>query len=220
MPPRTAENADNKRAVVLAAVPVTPAMGRYLRPGDLVVACDGGLRNAAVLGVEPDLLIADFDSLPEQDCPPGVPLERLPTVKDDTDTHHAARWLLANGYTDVTLLGALGGARLEHTLANLATGLFLAQNGVHVCLADERSDVCYLLPGAPLALAKAEFRFFSLFPLRGTLTGVCIENAKYPLHDATLTADFPLGVSNEFAADTAVLRCQTGCGLVVCTRCL
>lgn len=218
MPPRAAEDTNAKRAAVLAAVPVTPAMGRYLRPGDFIVACDGGLRNAAVLGVEPDLLIADFDSLPEADCPPGLPLERLPTVKDDTDTHHAARWLLARGFTDVTFLGALGGARLEHTLANLATGLFLAQNGVNVRLAGEHSELCYLLPGVPLALVKEDFRFFSLFPLQGTLTGVDIEHAKYPLHDATLTADFPLGVSNEFAAGTAILRCRTGCGLVVRTR--
>ena len=218
MPPRAAETQNLKRAVILAAVPVTPAMGRYLRSGDFVLACDGGLRNAAVLGVMPDLLIADFDSLPEADCPPDIPLERLPTVKDDTDTHHAARWLLAHGYTDVTLLGALGGARLEHTLANLATALYLAQNGVRVCLADEHSEVCCLLPGAPLTLPKDDFRFFSLFPLQGTLTGVDIENAKYPLRDATLTADFPLGVSNEFAAPAATLRCRTGGGLVVRTR--
>lgn len=214
MPPKTAE----KRAVVLAAVPVSPALGRYLRPGDLVIACDGGLRNAAALGAAPDLLIADFDSLPESDCPPGLPLERLPTVKDDTDTHHAVRWLLAHGYTDVIFLGALGGARLEHTLANLASGLYLAKNGVNVRLADERSELCYLLPGKPLTLAREDFRFFSLFPLEGTLTGVDIAPARYPLQNATLTADFPLGVSNEFVAETATLRCQSGCGLAVCTR--
>lgn len=214
MPPKT----DKKRAVILAAVPVSPALGHYLHPGDFVVACDGGLRNAAILGVTPDLLIADFDSLPETDCPPGIPLERLPTVKDDTDTHHAARWLLAHGCTDVTILGALGGARLEHTLANLASGLFLAQNGVTVRLTDERSELCYLLPGEPLRLQREDFRFFSLFPLAGTLTGVDIAPAKYPLQNATLTADFPLGVSNEFVADTAILRCQSGCGLVVRTR--
>ena len=170
------------------------------------------------MGVTPDLLIADFDSLPESDCPPGLPLERLPTVKDDTDTHHAARWLLAHGYTDVTFLGALGGARLEHTLANLASGLFLAKNGVNVRLADERSELCYLLPSVPLVLERADFRFFSLFPLEGTLTGVDIVPAKYPLQNATLTADFPLGVSNEFVAETAALRCQSGCGLAVRTR--
>ena len=214
MPPKTAD----KRAVVLAAVPVSPAMGRYLRPGDFVIACDGGLRNAAVLDVTPDLLIADFDSLPESDCPPGLPVERLPTVKDDTDTHHAARWLLAHGYTDVTLLGALGGARLEHTLANLATLLFLAKNGAAARLADEHSELCCLLPGIPCTLPRGDYRFFSLFPLEGTLTGVDITGAQYPLRGAALAADFPLGVSNAFAADAVTLRCQGGCGLIVRTR--
>ena len=52
------------------------------------------------------------------------------------------------------MLGALGGARMEHTLANIATGLFLAKNGVCVTLAGDRSELHYLLPGRPLTLAK------------------------------------------------------------------
>lgn len=213
-----AVNRPEKRAVILAAVPVEPTLRRYIRPGDFVLACDAGLRNAARLGVGCDLLIADFDSLPEAELPAGVPLLRLPAVKDDTDTHHAARWLLDHGCTEVTMLGALGGPRLEHTLANLATGLFLAQHGAVVTLADARSELRYLCPGQPLALPRAGWRFFSLFPLGGPLTGVCIEGGKYPLRDAALTPDYPLGVSNEFAADSAVLRCAAGYGLTVLTR--
>ena len=65
--------------------------------------------------------------------PPPKPPETghtivLPHVKDDTDTHYAARWLLQQGAKSVTMLGALGGARMEHTLANLATGLYLARS--------------------------------------------------------------------------------------------
>ena len=76
----------------------------------------------------------------------------LPHVKDDTDTQYAAHWLLEHGYDEITLLGALGGARLEHTLANLATGLYLAKNGVNVLLANERSELRYLVPGRELIL--------------------------------------------------------------------
>lgn len=54
--------------------------------------------------------------------------------------------------------------------------------------------------------------------MEGTLTGVCLRGVYYPLEDAVLTAEYPLGVSNEFTADTACLQCSSGCGVVVLTR--
>ncbi len=212
-------NTAPKRAVILAAVPVPPALRRYLRPGDFVVACDAGCRNAAALGITPDLIIGDFDSMPAPRT--DVPTLTLPTVKDDTDTHHAARWLLAHGYGDITLLGALGGPRLDQTFASVATGLYLAQNGAAVLLAGPNTELRYLLPHRPLTLRQdpaAPWAYFSLFPLGGPLTGVDITGAKYPLQNATLTPEYPLGVSNEFRADTAALRCTGGCGLAALVR--
>lgn len=208
-----------KRAVVLAAVPVDPVLKRYIHAGDFVLACDAGYQNAVRLGVTPDLLIGDFDSMPQPKT--AIPTITLPTVKDDTDTHHAARWLLERGYHDVTLLGALGGARLDQTLASIATGLYLAQNGAEVRLADDHTELRYLLPGQPLTLtqdAERPWRFFSVFPLDGGLSGVDIVGAKYPLQDAALTPDFPLGVSNEFVDPLVTVRCAAGHGLVLLTR--
>ena len=114
-----------QRAVILSAVPVGPEMAGYLRPGDYIVACDAGYRNAARLGVRPDLIVGDFDSAPQ----PVTDRETivLPHVKDDTDTQYAARWLLEQGCREVVMLGALGGARIEHTFANISTGLYLAR---------------------------------------------------------------------------------------------
>lgn len=54
----------SKRAVILSAVPVAAALGRYVQPGDFIVACDAGYRNAARLGLQPDLIVGDFDSAP------------------------------------------------------------------------------------------------------------------------------------------------------------
>lgn len=209
----------SKAAVLLAAVPVTPEQKRYMEPGAFVVACDAGWRNAGVLGVTPDLLIGDFDSMPAAEIGSAkVPVLTLPAVKDDTDTHYAARWLAEHGYTHVTLLGALGGPRLEMTLANIATGLYLAQRGIHTRLADANRELCYLLPDWQLYLQQAGWRFFSVFPLAGPLTGVTITGAKYPLQNATLSPEYPLGVSNEFAQAQVTLRCTGGSGLVVLSR--
>lgn len=205
------------RAAVLSAVPVTAEMRRYLVPGTFVIACDAGYRNAAVLGVQPDLLLGDFDSAPRPDpVPAGTIL--LPHVKDDTDTHYAARWLVEHGCKEVVFLGALGGARLEHTLANLNTALFMAKAGVKVTLANERSELHVLCPGHPLTLEKGDWMYLSLFPLDGPLQGVSEQGVFYPLENATLTPDFPLGVSNEFTASRATLSCRSGYGIVVLSR--
>ena len=74
------------------------------------------------------------------------------------------------------------------------------------------------MPGRELILQRRDWKYLSLFPMEGRLTGVCIRGAFYPLENAVLTADYPLGVSNEFTADTAQLQCSGGCGLVVLTR--
>ena len=90
--------------------------------------------------------------------------------------------------------------------------------GLNVLLANERSELRYLVPGRELILQRRDWKYLSLFPMEGRLTGVCIRGAFYPLENAVLTADYPLGVSNEFIADTAQLQCSGGCGLVVLTR--
>lgn len=205
-----------QRAVILSACGISPQMRRYLQKEDYIVACDAGYRNAGALGVTPDLIVGDFDSAPRPDTQGNMVV--LPHVKDDTDTHYAARWLVEHGAKQVTMLGALGGARMEHTLANIATGLYLARAGVEVLLADERSELHYLLPGHPLSLPRGDWMYLSLFPIDGSLTGVSMSGVFYPLSDATLTPDYPLGVSNEFTAPTAELSCTGGSGLVVLTR--
>lgn len=204
------------RCVIISACPVSPELAEALRPDDFIIACDAGYRNCAPLGRRPNIIVGDFDTAP---CPEQQDddIIVLPHVKDDTDTQYAARWLLEHGYDEITMLGALGGARLEHTLANLATGLYLAKNGVNVLLADERSEIRFLVPGRELVLHQGSWKYLSVFPMEGTLTGVCIRGAYYPLEGASLTADYPLGVSNEFTSEAAQLSCTGGCGVVVLT---
>ena len=152
------------RCVIISACPVSPELAEALRPDDFIIACDAGYRNCAPLGRRPNIIVGDFDTAP---CPEQQDddIIVLPHVKDDTDTQYAAHWLLEHGYDEITLLGALGGARLEHTLANLATGLYLAKNGVNVLLADERSELRYLVPGRELILQRRDWKYLSLFPM-------------------------------------------------------
>ena len=203
--------------VIVSACPVGETMRRYITPGCHLVACDAGWRNLQRLGLRPDLVVGDFDSAPP---PPEGDTVVLPHVKDDTDTQYAARLAVERGADRVTILGALGGARLEHTLANLSTGLWLQKRGVKVLLADEHSEIRFLLPGSALTLEREDWQYFSLFPLEGTAEGVCVQGAFYPLQDATLHPDFPLGVSNEWMAEggPVTIRLAHGALAVICTR--
>ena len=98
-----------------------------LRPTDaddrLVIAADGGLLKAAAAGVKPDVVVGDFDSVPagavEAAEADGVEVIRYPTSKDESDTELAVREAIRRGATDVEIAGALGGQRIDHTLANL-----------------------------------------------------------------------------------------------------
>lgn len=206
-----------KRCVILSACPVSEKMAGYLRADDHVIACDAGYRNAQRLGIRPDRIVGDFDSAP-QPCADKTDLTVLPHVKDDTDTQYAARLALQDGYKEVLILGGLGGRRLEHSIANFSTGLFLTKNGARTVLADEYSELHFLAPDRPLCLPRQDWMYFSVFPLEGVLEGVSIRGAFYPLENARLQMDYPLGVSNEFVADTVQIACRQGYGLVVLTR--
>lgn len=126
------------RCVIISACPVSASLASALRPGDTIIACDAGYRNCAPLHCRPDIIVGDFDTAP---CPAqeGDDTIILPHVKDDTDTEYAAKLASEKGFDEALLLGVLGGRRLEHTLANLCTGLGLEQRGVRATLLDERS---------------------------------------------------------------------------------
>lgn len=104
-------------------------------PGDLVIAADAGYRACQREGIVPDLLLGDFDSM---EPPEGfAQLLRLPVEKDDTDTLAAIRAGLERGCTDFRIYGGTGGKRLDHTLANLQSLLFLRRRGARGFLYDD-----------------------------------------------------------------------------------
>lgn len=208
------------RCVIVSACPVSPALAGLLRADDYLIACDAGYRNCEALGRRPDAVVGDFDSAPCPVAAPGEDLVVLPHVKDDTDTEYAAKLISRQGYSEALLLGCLGGPRLEHTLANLCTGLGLEQRGVRTVLQDERSRVSYLLPGQTRTYPREDYFYLSVFPLEGRAEGVYIRGAFYELTDAVLTAGYPLGVSNEYApgSDAITLSVRKGALAVIETR--
>ena len=159
--------------------------------------------------------MGDFDTAP---CPAQEDdIIVLPHVKDDTDTEYAAKLASEKGFDEALLLGVLGGRRLEHTLANLCTGLGLEQRGVRATLLDERSRITFVMPGETRRYPKDGYFYLSVFPMEGRAEGVSERGSFYELTDAVLTAGYPLGVSNEYAdgSDCITISTQKGALVVV-----
>lgn len=202
-----------KSCIIVSAGPVSE---NQRIPADFVnrfvIACDAGWKNCKKLGLISDLVLGDFDSseAPKQD---GVVV--LPKEKDDTDTHYAARQAVAKGFDQVLMLGALGGARMEHTLANIGTALWLEQQGVHTTLMNEKSRVSVVLPSEVRTFVRSGYQYISLFPLEGKVEDITLTGAKYPLQHASLDMSYPVGVSNEWDLDKITIQTQKGALLVV-----
>ena len=178
---------------------------------DMVIAADGGYTRLAEMGVRPHILMGDFDSLAER--PEGVPIKAFPIAKDDTDMGLAMAEGLACGYSDFALYGA-GGGRLDHTLANLQLMGGASRKGATVRMVCEGFDVFTLTNGTLKLPPRVQGTLVSVFCHGAQAKGVTLRGLQYPLTNALLTADHPLGVSNAFAAQKAEVTVAQGTLLV------
>ncbi len=175
------------------------------------IFCDSGLRHMEALGRKPDLIVGDFDSHvnPHMDVETIV----LPHVKDDTDTVFAVKEALRRGFEEFLLIGVVGG-RLDHTLGNVAILLMLDSAGKKAVIADDYSDM--EIVSRERALIPDRYPYFSLLNITGTAKGVTIRNALYPLSDAEITCEYPIGVSNEvLPGKTAEVTVKEGRLLII-----
>lgn len=183
--------------------------------GAEILCADSGLRLCERLGLKPDLVLGDFDSLGK--VPEGIPHMTVPVEKDDTDTLLAARTALERGCTDIRIYGAFGG-RLDHTLANIQTLEFLLHHGAEGALISSENYAFLQKAGTKRHYPQIAGFSFSVFAWSERCTGVTLEGTYYSLENGTLTRDFPLGVSNHITAETASVRVKTGTLLIVGSR--
>ncbi|NCB63122.1 MAG: thiamine diphosphokinase [Clostridia bacterium] len=179
--------------------------------GDLLIAADGGYDHVRKLGLEPDFVVGDFDSLSEPPDRAGV--LRLPKEKDDTDMLSALRLGIGKGYREFRLYGGTGG-RMDHTVANFQCLVWLAGQGLHGALYGERWTAEAVTNGA-LTFGAERRGYVSVFSQGDRAEGVWLKGLKYSLADAVLSHDFPLGVSNEFTGVECSISVKTGTLLVI-----
>ncbi len=181
-----------------------------IKEDDYIIAADGGFSHVQALGITPNCILGDFDSLGF--IPEGAQV--FPVEKDDTDAMLAVRHGLALGYKDFLFYGALEGSRLDHTVANYQTLFYLAKHGAKGYLVGKEQTV------TTLTNEKMEFPagmqgILSVFAIGGKAEGVTLRGLKYTVENSTLTPDFPLGVSNRFTGKAASVEVKKGTLLMI-----
>lgn len=188
-------------------------LAEALQPGDFIIAADGGLQHTEKLGIVPNEIIGDFDSLGF--TPQGANV--FPVEKDDTDAMLAVRRGLSLGFREFVIYGSLDGPRLDHTIANFQTLQYLADHDAVGYLVGIGYIVTVLKNGT-VRFPAEKTGTLSVFCLGADATGVDIRGLYYPLENGTLTAGFPLGVSNHFTGEEAEIRVKDGSLLILWDR--
>jgi thiamine pyrophosphokinase len=209
------------QAMVVAAGDPDPRDAALLDSADLLIAVDRGAVWLSDLQRRPDLLVGDLDSVPEGLVAglgsAGAEIDRYSADKDASDTELAIHRAVAMGATRVTLLGALGGQRLDHELANL---LLLADPRWRSRLADLRivrggTTARALHGGATLALEGVIGTTVTLLPVGGDVSGVRTTGLRFPLDGEALGLGRTRGLSNRIVAIPASVSLERGTLIVI-----
>ena len=205
-----------QECMIIGASPIEDdAVFREFPPENYYVICaDAGYETAERYGITPDLVVGDFDSA--KTLPPkGNKVLTLPVEKDVTDTMYAVIKGFAKGYRSFVLVGCLGGARFDHSLANLEVLQYILQHSGYGVMADSHTKV-FLIAGSRLRLTEMKGATVSVFPYGTASCTVTYQGLLYPLaHDTLTSGGVLMGVSNTITADTAVIRVHAGTALVL-----
>lgn len=211
-------NFQGRHALIFAGAPETDYdyIRAFLRahPQAAIVCADGGLRHARALGLSVDLMVSDCDSLAETE---GAEVIRLTPEKNDTDSQACLREVFRRGSTEATLVCATGG-RIDHMLANLSLLEEAHALGGRLTVLDRQNKIVLHEGGHQKFKMTEEHHYFSLIPLDEELTGVTIENAKYPLENARVTRAGVISISNEALGETFSVSIGTGRALLIFSR--
>ena len=175
---------------------------------DLVIAADAGLLTARRFGIEPSIVLGDFDTLGEPDVSKETELIRVPVEKDDTDTQLAVRVALERGAREIVIIGGLDG-RLDHTLSTLAILENLDAQHIHAYITSGKNRARFLRNNSTL-LPRSAFRYFSIIAADPVVKGITVEGCKYPLKKAKLSRLNQYAISNEIVGNCCLIDVRHG----------
>lgn len=202
------------RAVIFAGGEVTDyrhAKG-LLKPNDMLVAADSGLEHLIKLGIEPDIMIGDMDSVRSEIV--GGEIIKLPVMKDETDTEAAIRVSIERGADEILLLGAMG-TRKDHSIANVLLLKRLKDLGIRASVVDDKNEIYFL--SDEVVISGNDGDLVSILPL-SDLEGISTKGLFYSLDNDTLFMGTSRGVSNVMTDNKCRITVKKGNALVIKSR--
>ena len=204
-------NSENKTCYIVGAGSfygeLTP------KDGDLVIAADGGFDTLKKLGLSPDLLIGDMDSITSKSDSESIV---FPVRKDYTDTFLAYLEGVKRGYEHFEVFGGVGG-RDDHTFANYSLLIYAKNRGHSIKIIGERCDI-FAIKNERVKLKGRPGCHFSAFSFGEAAHGVTISELEYEADGITLSSDFPLAVSNRFLDETGYVEVKDGTLILMIER--
>lgn len=178
-----------------------------------VICADGGMRHAEKLGIVPDVWLGDGDSLKN-----GKRLAKeyfvFPERKDNTDTDLAVELALERGYSDITILGGIGGRR-DHEFSHFCLLKKILDRGGRGALLDEKNSIT--MENKSFTLYPDDKKYISFFPFGGDVTGFCVKGLRYEVDNMTLHCGEVSASSNCFDIQ-ALAHVEIGSGYLLVIR--
>ncbi len=189
---------------------------QYIKPTDYIICADGGAKHAEKLGLKPDVIIGDFDSLPKTNqsklARQGVQFITFKREKDETDSELTIKYAIKKRYKAILIFG-LFGSRLDHMLTNIFALDYISNINADVTIIEGKQEIRTIHDRIKLYGKKGDL--LSLIPLKGNAKKVTTLNLKYPLKNEDLLFGYSRGISNVFSKDTAEVSLQEGSLLVI-----
>jgi len=211
---------NSTRAVIFAngEMENSAAVREIILPNDTVIAADGGAHYCILLGITPDVLIGDFDSIAgtvlAEFQQAGTQIIQHPARKDFTDLELAVQHACSIGAVEILVLGALG-ARWDQTLANLLLIASERFRDVDIKLIDGEQEIILVKEGMAHKITGKPGDIVSLIPLSDHVQGISTEGLEYPLHDEPLLFGSTRGISNVLINSSAMITLKQGALLCV-----
>lgn len=189
----------------------------------VVIAADSGYNNAQKLGITPNILLGDLDSIDKSKLTPHEldNLEKIivPTEKDDTDTQLAVDTAISREAREIVIVGGLGG-RLDHTLSTVFLLEYIYDKGVNVYMTDGKNRIRVIKSSGNRVCVEIQkkFKYLSLISLSEECRGVSALGVYYPLENASITRKYSYAVSNVITENCAKVTLLDGCMLIVESR--
>jgi len=207
---------DNLKKCIILANGTAPAKSliRYLESAgyNFIICADGGADTAKKIGLVPDVITGDFDSVKSETLKYFKRKSEIIQIKrqNDTDVEKSLKYAIRKKYDEVVLLGAIGD-RLDHSFCNLGIVIKFFDK-IKVRIISDKSILTPYKGNVDIPAVKGETISLYGFDDKTKITSTGL---KYPLKKTALPFGRKESTSNVAVRDTVKLKIEGGMIFVI-----